>query len=133
MILTILSGLEPAWRERFTRFVLVNLAFCAGSLPLLLLVWRLNIDVRREVYATQPPATPAVVLVPNRGYVLFPWQSQVSHAYPGDFTRNGLDAKGPVLYGDGELPNSVELACQLGGRHVYRWTQGGKYAEQPCS
>ncbi|GAC1345548.1 MAG: hypothetical protein NVSMB18_25480 [Acetobacteraceae bacterium] len=132
VILTIMSGLPTGSERRVSVAMLINLAFCAGAFPILVLVTRLYIDARREVYATLPPTLPAVVLVPNRSYIGAPWQYLPNHAYPGDFTRNDPDFQSPVLYGDGTVPDAVALACQLRGRHVYSWTARGRYAEEAC-
>ena len=53
--------------------------------------------------------------------------------YPGDFTRNDLDYRSPVLYGNGLVAGAVGLACQLPGRHVYAWLAPGRFVEQKCS
>ena len=128
VILTILSGLDQEWRERFGRFALVNLAFCAGALPVLTLVCRLNIDIRREIYATQRPprlqrARPQPRLRPVP--VAIPDEPRLSRRLHAQRPRR----EGPSALRGWRLPNAVELACQLGGRHVY----SGRRAENTWS
>ena len=108
------------------------LVCAAAGFCVLLLTTHAYIDARRAVFDTAPPPGRAVVLVPNRWLWLWPWQRVPLPAANRDFTRSGTDFDGPVLYGRDDLPDSVERACRLPGRVVYRWQSGGIFESVSC-
>jgi hypothetical protein len=96
-------------------------------------LFRVYVDLRREVYLVQPPQLPAVVLLPApRPIVVAPWQPRPYYASDHELSRNGTDFNGPILYGYGGTPQAAEIACSLPGRTVYRWQSPGKLEKVDC-
>ena len=83
-------------------------------------------------YRFSRPEAPAVVLLPTRKLVLWPWQSHKVTMYSLDFTRNDLDLNGPILYGRADVPDAVARSCRLKGREVYRWEPPGRLVREVC-
>ena len=98
----------------------------------LLVTTRVYMQARQEVYATLPPMQPAIVLVPDRLLVLWPWQQESIEALSLDFTRNDPSFTGPVLFARYNTEHSVLRACQLPDRNVYRWITPGKLQAMTC-
>jgi hypothetical protein len=94
---------------------------------------RMYIDERRSLYAVQVPETPAILLLPNWTFTLVSWQIDHFSVGPTDFTRNGLDYDAEVLYGRGDDPQFVKVACAMTGYHVFRWRSPGKLEKVNCA
>ena len=119
------------WRVHLpTLAVLQSAAYLSFTLSFAV-VLRLYVDTRRAVYDTFPPATPAVVLIPDRQFRLG-WQPRPFRAHAKEFSRNDLDFHNPVLYGRGDKPQLWRLACTLPGRHLYLWEGPGSLRPLPC-
>ena len=98
----------------------------------LLMTTRTYMQARREVYAAAPPMQPATVMVPDRVLVLWPWQAKPIVALSPDFTRNDPPFTGPILYVRDNVEDSIQRACRLPGRHVYRWVPPGGLQQVGC-
>ncbi len=120
------------WRLQPAALTSLNLALFAGFTVVFGLYVRLYFDQRREVLAAQPPALPAVVLVPTRQLRLDPWQIFPHQAFAADFTRNGVDFDKPVLFGLGDDERFTPIACSLRGRAVYRWVSRTRLDRVTC-
>lgn len=94
---------------------------------------RMYIDERRSLYVLRAPETPAIVLVPNWEFTLFPWQIAPFYAYAKDFTRNGLDYNAKVLYGRADDPKFAKVACAMTKYHVFRWRSRGNLELVNCA
>jgi hypothetical protein len=94
--------------------------------------FRFYVDERREVLSTLPPVTPAVVLIPSRELTTNRWQSRPDLALSMDFTRNGTDFSGPILYGRADVPRATELACGMRKRAVFIWRNAGDLQRIDC-
>jgi hypothetical protein len=93
---------------------------------------RLYVDARRAVYATPPPTTPAIILIPDRDLTLWAGQIVPFKAWSRDFTRNPFTFDAPVLYGRGDEPRFAAVACTLPGRAVYAWRGPGEMEKVAC-
>ncbi len=120
-------------RFAFAGFVAANLAVCAISMPWLIVTTRAYIDARHEIYASAPPVTPAIVLVPNRVLRLWPWPMYGRTDSNLDFARNAIDFDGPLLYGLLNAPDALARACALPGRAVFVWRGPNDLARADCS
>ena len=83
------------------------------------------IAARRAVFDPPPPLARAVVLVPERALLMWPWQGGGIIALSGDFTRNGIGADAPVLQAGRTCPmrwrgpaGSAGARCFCGSRRV---------------
>jgi hypothetical protein len=114
------------------RFAAASLAFAIGAFCVLLITTHVYIEARHQVYAFSRPDMPAIVLLPTRGLLLWPWQVHKVYMSSPDFTRNDLDLKGPILYGRLDVPDAVARACKLTGREVYRWELPGRLIREVC-
>jgi hypothetical protein len=94
---------------------------------------RMYIDERRSLYAVQVPETPAIILVPNWSFRVVPWQIEPFVVQARDFTRNGLDYDGEVLYARGDDSTFVKVACAMAGYHVFRWHGPGSLEKVNCA
>jgi hypothetical protein len=137
--LTIATGLlDEAGRLRLPRrriscggFAAAGLAYAAGAFCVLLITTHVYVASRQSVYSFAKPATPSVVLLPLRLVMLWPWQGQPNGFPPDDFTRNGIAFDGPILYVQGDLPDSAARACRL-DRPVFRWQEPGRLQPVAC-
>jgi hypothetical protein len=96
------------------------------------------VSLRREVYAAQPPQSPAIVLIPTRMLALTRWQTRPTAAGSADFARNGVDIDAPVIYGRADnatrdQPRFLAMACSLRDRHVYVWRAPGALDAVDCN
>ncbi len=114
------------------RLAAANLALGIGAFAVLLVTTHDYIEARRQIYAFPRPAAPAIVLLPHRDILLWPWQAQKVYAFGQDFTRNDIDLKGPLLYANLDVPDAVARACKLEGREVYRWEPPGRLVREAC-
>lgn len=133
-----LAGPDGTFRLGARQFALsglvaANLMVCAISMPWLIVTTRAYIDARREVYASIPPVTPAIVLVPDRVLNLWPWPRQRGFDSNLDFARNDIDFAGPVLYGLANAPDAIARACALPGRAVFVWRGPNDLAAADCT
>jgi hypothetical protein len=110
----------------------LHLPFFLGFAVVFALYLRLYVDARRAVLATDIPRTPAVLLIPDRTLRLVPYQRIPFEAPAKDFTRNGVDFTGPVLFARDDVPNAAALACTLPDRSVWRWTPPGQAVPVAC-
>ena len=122
----------PGRTVSLDRFAAATLVFAAGAFCVLLVTTNDYIATQREVFRFSRPEAPAVVLLPTRKLVLWPWQSHKVTMYSLDFTRNDLDLKGPILYGRADVPDAVARSCRLKGREVYRWEPPGRLVREVC-
>jgi hypothetical protein len=86
---------------------------------------------RRAFYDLLPPQRPAIVLLPARHLVLWPWQRLGLESWAADFTRNGVSFDRPVLYGLLDVPDAPARACRS-GRAVYQWQEPGTLSRLSC-
>jgi hypothetical protein len=135
-LLALTAGTGPAClagpgRQAIARVAGAALVFSTVAFIGLLIADGRYMNARRAYFAVQPPQRPAIVLLPVRDVVLWPWQPIALEILPGDFTRNGSDFGRPVLYGLLNVPDSVARACRL-GRAVYQWQEPGALLRLPC-
>jgi hypothetical protein len=92
------------------------------------------IDERRSLYAVRVPERPAIVLIANwsSSFTLVSWQIKPFVVLAMDLTRNGLDYDDEVLYGRGDDPRFVKLACAMAEYHVFMWRGTGKLEKVIC-
>ena len=90
---------------------------------------RMYVDERRAIYAVPVPETPAIVLVPDRHFVLVPWQIRPFLVADMDMTRNGLNYDGKILYGRAEFAGA---ACAMTGYHLFVWRGPGPLEPVKC-
>ncbi len=90
---------------------------------------RMYVDERRAIYTVQVPQIPAIVLVPDRHFVLVPWQIRPFLVADMDMTRNGLDYDGKILYGRAEFAGA---ACAMTGYHLFAWRGPGPLEPVKC-
>jgi hypothetical protein len=114
------------------RFAAATLTFAIGAFCVLLVTTHAYLETRREVYRFSRPDAPAIVLLPTRAPLLWPWQANGLPMSSLDFTRNGLDLTGPILYGRADVPDAVARSCRLKGREVYRWEPPGRLVREIC-
>ena len=114
------------------RFAAANLAFAVGAFCLLLVAAHHQMAARRQVYVFAKPNVPAVILLPTRSLLLWPWAAHEIPVSSLDLTRNDLDLKGPILYGRLDVPDAVARACRQPGREVYRWEPPGRLIREVC-
>ena len=119
-------------RRDLNMLTAANLLFCIAMLPGLILTTRVYIDARRAVFVDAVPVKPAIVLVPSRKLKLWPWQCRLVQADSGDFARDDVNYRGPVLYGRLDAPDALVRACRLPGRAVYIWDGPGELVRQDC-
>ena len=120
-------------RIHLPSFAALQLVGFLGTTLVVAILFRMYVDLRREVYLAQPPLLPAVVLLPvPRPMVVVPWQPRPYYASDHELSRNGTDFNGPILYGYGGTPGAAEIACTLRGRTVYRWQGAGKLERVDC-
>ena len=122
----------PGRTVSFDRFAAATLAFAAGAFCVLLVTTHAYIETRREVYRFARPDAPAIVLLPSRELLIWPWQVAYLYSNSLDFTRNDLDWTGPILYGRADVPDAVARSCRLRAREVYRWEPPGRLAREVC-
>jgi hypothetical protein len=121
------------YRIHLPSFAALQVAGFLGTTLVVASLFRIYVDMRREVYLVQPPLLPAVVLLPmSRPIVVVPWQRRVYHAFSHDLDRNGTDFSDPLLYGRADEPQAAEIACRLPGRTVYRWLSRDKLELVDC-
>jgi hypothetical protein len=120
------------WRLHLPTFAVLQVVGFAGTTFAIALLFRNYVDARREVYEVRPPLTPSLVLIPPREFTLSPWHPDPYLARTKDFTRNGTDFSGSVLYGRADVPGAIELACRLEGRTVYLWQSPGQLKQVDC-
>jgi hypothetical protein len=95
------------------------------------------VNARRTVYDASPPQKPALVLIPSRNLMLTPLQTEPLLAHSSDFTRNGVDVTGDIIYGRADqvfkyrTPFTL-LACEVAGRHLYLWREPGELVPVVC-
>lgn len=138
--LTIASGLTDnggrlhlrGYSIELRRFAAATLVFSIVAFGGLMVMTRLYINERRSVFDAVPTEQPAVILLPDRAIKLWPWQNRDMIAQNLDFTRNGINTSGSVLYGRLNVPNAVARACQLGGRAVFEWHLPGTLIRASC-
>jgi hypothetical protein len=90
------------------------------------------IAARRAVFHATPPASRAVVLLPDRWIEKYWWPAPGVYATGLDFTRNNIAFDGPVLYALGDVPDAVPRACALPGRTVFRWQAPDRLVPVNC-
>jgi hypothetical protein len=120
-------------RIHLPSFAALQVVGFLGTTLMVAVLFRIYVDLRREVYLVQPPLLPAVVLLPeSRPIVVAPWQPRPYYAFSHDLARNGTDFNGPILYGRADTPQAAEIACTLPGRTVYRWQSPGTLERVDC-
>ncbi len=125
------------WRLHLPTLTALHLAAYVGLSAVIAVNFSRYVAVRRQVYSTQPPQLPAIVLIPSRYIELSNHQTRPTKLGSADFPRNGVDIDGPVLYGradDGSDSTDRYLAraCSMVGRHVYVWREKGRLDEVDC-
>lgn len=138
--LTIATGLvDPdgnLWiagrRMALEGFAAACLMYAAGALCVLIVTTHVFIAARRAIFDVPRPEGKAVVLLPVRDLIMWPWQRVAIEASSLDFTRNGVDLTGGVVYGRADVADSVARACRLAGRAVFRWEEPGRLVRETC-
>jgi hypothetical protein len=119
-------------RVHLATFAAWHLAGFAVMIAVVAIDFRYYVDERREVLTTLPPVTPSVILIPSRELTTHQWQSRPDLALSMDFTRNGTDFSGPILYGRADVPRAAELACGMRKRAVFIWRNAGDLQRIDC-
>jgi hypothetical protein len=145
-ILTIATGLLDdgfwlsccRWRIHLPTLAALHVALYIGFAACVAQYNSRYVALRRQVYETMPPRTPALILIPSRKLTLSHFQTAPTWAGSADFGRNDLDVTNRILYGRADEAGQkqslfIARACSLRGRFVYVWRAPGVLDPITCA
>ena len=99
---------------------------------------RAYVTQRQAVYRIQAEAEPAIILIPSRELTLSALQQAPIDAWANDFTRNGVDLTGSILFAmaDNHFNRQDEFsrdACALKGRTIFRYSAQRQLQPVDCA